>query len=282
MTLLVRNEEDILADNLDYHLSQGVDFIIATDNNSEDGTLGILRRYEKAGYLRLIREPEDDYSQAKWVTRMARLAATEHGADWVINNDADEFWWPRTGSLKSTLEASTARALEVARVNFPPLRVPSSPFWRGQTVREVQSFNAVGQPLPPKVCHRADPQVEVAQGNHSVNFPAEPTSGLLIFHFPMRSYEQMEAKIRLGGAAYERNTNLPKEVGGTWRELYRKLKAGELRAWFDEQALDESSVEAGIRAGRLIRDRRLAGCLESMARPELPAARKGVLSWLRR
>ena len=47
MTLLVRDEEDVLAANLDFHFAQGVDFVIATDNLSVDRTPQILRDYER-------------------------------------------------------------------------------------------------------------------------------------------------------------------------------------------------------------------------------------------
>ena len=75
MTLLVRDEQDIVRENLDFHLAQGVDQVIVTDNGSEDATAEILREYESRGVVRLLFEPSDDYSQGRWVTRMARLAA---------------------------------------------------------------------------------------------------------------------------------------------------------------------------------------------------------------
>ena len=85
MTLLVRDEADIVDAQIAFHLDAGVDFVIATDHRSNDGTTEILERYERQGGLRLIRERDEEVRQSEWVTRMARLAANEHRADWVLN-----------------------------------------------------------------------------------------------------------------------------------------------------------------------------------------------------
>ena len=47
MTLLVKNEEDMIERHLQYHKQMGVDAFIVTDNNSTDHTPEILARYVK-------------------------------------------------------------------------------------------------------------------------------------------------------------------------------------------------------------------------------------------
>ena len=116
MTLLARDEIDLVDSWLAFHLSAGVDMVIATDNRSQDGTTEVLEEYARSGHVHLIREPGEDLRQDEWVTRMARLAATEYGADWVINSDADEFWWPRGASLSEVLAAVPPRYGTVGRV----------------------------------------------------------------------------------------------------------------------------------------------------------------------
>ncbi len=268
MTLLVRDEEDIVGENLDFHLAQGVDRVIVTDNGSEDRTLDILRGYEDRGLVELLLEPADDYSQGRWVTKMARLAA-DQGADWVINADADEFWWPRTGTVRSAFEelGGEVGIVVAHRTNFVPRPEDGRPFWERMTLRERESLNPLGKPLPPKVAHRAHPEITVVQGNHRVEGPdlGEPVDdgSIEILHFPMRAYAQFENKIVKGGRAYARNRELPDRIGRTWRRLYELWERGGLRDHYREQVAEQEG-------GDLLEDTRLRDYLRALGRPAAP------------
>ncbi len=267
MTLLVRDEQDILRENLEFHLAHGVDEVILMDNLSVDGTAEIAREYERAGKLVYLFQPRDDYSQGRWVTRMARHASRRLGADWVIHSDADEFWRPHTGSIKDVLRAVESRvgAIAVERTNFAPRPDDGDPFWRRMDVRYARSVNALGDPLPPKVAHRGHDRVAIAQGNHSISIGAEPVkcgnAAMTILHFPIRSRAQFSNKIVKGGAAYERNTELGPGVGSTWRSLYRLHLAGRLDEVFSKEVLSENEIARGLADGTLVRDERLKTAL---------------------
>jgi hypothetical protein len=285
MTLLVRDEEDIVEANLRYHFSQGVDFVIATDNASRDHTRAILLRYARTGHLKLIDEPGDDYSQDRWVTRMARLACIEYGADWVINNDADEFWWPRQGNLRTVLStvARETGGLRVRRTNFRPVTDEHGPFFERMVLRERVSLTLLGQPLPSKVCHRAAADIEVGQGNHSVSGSigrTVDTDSIEILHFPLRTYAQFENKIRVGGAAYERNRRLPRGVGETWRVLYQEYRAGRLPERYGCWLVDGERAGQGLATGELIKDVRLRDHLRGLEQLDGgPRSAAGATNW---
>jgi glycosyl transferase family 2 len=273
MTVLCRNEEDIIGTHIAYHLQRGVDFVIATDNASEDATPMILEEFRRQGRLHLIREPALTHDQAVWVTRMARLAAEEFAADWVIHSDADEFWWPLEGNLEDALERVPAEvgAAQVFRHNFVPRSdVDDGAFHRRMTVRQTVSLNSMGEVLPPKICHRGAMDIAIADGNHSVSRDGQEVTvsrdvGLEILHFPLRSYRQFENKIRLGTEALERNPRLSSGIGKTWRYLYHQYyRKGLLRDYYEAQVLSETAVEEGLRKGELVIDTRLRDHLDSI------------------
>jgi hypothetical protein len=174
MTLLCRDVADVVDAHLAFHLNAGVDFVIATDHRSEDGTTEILERYARDGLLHVIREESEEFRQPEWVTRMARLAATDFGADWVVNSDADEFWWPRGADLKDLLSAVPDRYGLVRGHwrTFPPRPDDGRFFAERMTVRLAPTA-PINDPTTPwrpnaKVIHRADPEVIVRMGNHTV------------------------------------------------------------------------------------------------------------------
>lgn len=270
MTLLVCDEADIVETNLDYHLSRGVDFVIATDHSSRDGTADLLRRYEREGACLLLEAEGEAHDQVAHVNAMARTAAVDHGADWVINNDADEFFWPFVGSLKDILGAVPEQfgALEVSRSNFLPRADGSESFLERMVVRETASKNGRGDPLEPKVIHRATPEIEMAPGNHSIDAPEvaiAPDLGLLeVLHFPVRTFEQFERKVLNVGIGYERLASRQPEVGRDQLALLQLLREGGLPAYFDDLVVGDACLDVAESSGRLILDTRLRDYVASL------------------
>jgi hypothetical protein len=268
LTLLARDEVDIVEAGVLYHLERGVDFVVATSNNSRDGTLEVLRRFEREGHLHLIEEPSEDFAQDRWVTRMARLAATDFGADWVMHADADEFWWPSAGTLKDVFTAIPEEygLLYVPTNVFVPRPDEAGSFADRMAVREVESRMRSGKPHPPKVAHRAAPDVRVAFGNHGASgeglVPVPGWQPIEILHFPMRSYRQFEDKVRAKGHAVKNNPAKPSRTIARHLESY---EAGTLRADYAEMVFGEERVREGIAEGRLVVDRRLQRFLADRA-----------------
>jgi hypothetical protein len=279
MTLLCRDEEDIIGYNIAYHLDQGVDFIIATDNGSRDRTPLLLERFERRGKLYLIREPSYTHDQSVWVTRMARMAAKTFEADWVINNDADEFWLSRSGTVRTALEAMPreAECLAVPRFDMMPARAAQAPFFEAMVMRLTSGETVHGYRSPPKACHRAISDVSVADGNHHVNrngtrMPERTDHSLEIVHYPLRSLAQIERKVRQGAEALEANPRLPPSTTSHWRRLYRDyFLHGRLGEYYDEHAPTAEQVAAGLADGKFAEDTRIRDALRRID-PALAAA----------
>ncbi len=286
MTLLVRNEVDVIEANLEYHLAQGVDFVIVTDHGSDDGTSEILREYERMGVAKVIRDEEKGHHQSNRVTRMAEIARVGHGADWVIHNDADEFWWPLVGDLRDVFSSVPSQfgQITVKRRNFRPEPDGEGPFYSRLVHREANSLNLSGAQLEAKVAHRAQSGVVVAPGNHSLrggDLPTVPVSEVLeIFHFPMRSYEQFEHKVVQIGHGYEQLPDRSPTVGVDQLALLERHRTGKLRDYYDGLMLDQDALERGLQMGSIVVDRRLEDFMRgvhagerSHARPDAPYAR---------
>lgn len=292
MTLLVRNEEDIIEDNLWFHHAQGVDSFIITDNLSTDATADIIRAVSRELEIDYIYQPEDNYSQSKWVTEMARRASLDHAADWVINNDADEFWSAAGGDLKALLATIPADvgALNVRRHNAVltigqggPLDATCHP--RMNAVFESDSLTNLGTPLPGKCLHRASGAILVAQGNHAVEgVPgrvADMGEELRILHYPYRSLSNYKQKIVVGGAAYGRNTELSEKAGSTWREYYKQIDNGVVERLWNESALPREEIIIGLALGTLFRDSAVQDCLLEREQRDRQRKLQTVLTELR-
>jgi hypothetical protein len=281
-TLVVRDEVDIIDAQISYHLGAGVDFVLATDHDSHDGTTDVLRSYEQRGVLRLFRE-RGEMRESSWRTRMARLAAAEYGADWVINTDADEFWMSRRGTLKDVLAAVPDKFGVVWAITRHFLPRPGDVgFFADRMIVRLSTTAPLNDPTSPyrphaKAAHRADPEIVVLFGAHDVVTKLVPLRGWYladVLHFPFRTREQYERK----GV---RRAHGDKPLG-QYVKAYDASERGRVEDFFGSLTVDDDTLAEGGRAGSLVVDTRLrdalrrSECSQSEPAEELRAASEGA------
>jgi glycosyltransferase involved in cell wall biosynthesis len=270
MTAMVRDEADIIAPMLEHHLAQGVDQFVITDNGSVDGTTEILERFAADGVVDLRHDPEHRKQQARLVTGMARDAYTQHGADWVLNADADEFWLPvGDGTFKDTLAEIP---VELGAFQIPVIDMTGPAAGRGTGLqrlvyRDLRSDEALREAglrahSSPNVVHVGSADVEVSQGNHEVSIPGggtpDPAHALEVLHFPWRSWEQYERKVRNTGESYLASPELTPSPNHHGMADYRRLLEGTLMAYYLLRHPSDEELAAAVASGDFVEDRRIA------------------------
>jgi len=239
MTLLVKNEIDVIEAHVRYHRPK-VDFMVIMDNMSTDGTYEALERLQgELDGITLLTMASSVYDQAHWVSRMVRHCA-HLGADWVVNSDADEFWLGDIKLVVNEFWKYGANIIHPEGTTFWPTEMddlsikcpikgmlwcdpPSVPFGSKKPVIFVQGFS------------------HVEQGNHFVRFfpfvkdHLQKSASLMIRHYPFRREEQFVKKHR--GIWSETKLH---QMGEGWRSLNRIfVEGGEdaLRKYYREQVV---------------------------------------------
>ncbi len=190
-----------------------------------------------------MKKKKQDYSQTEWVHRMAILARSKYGADWIINADADEFWYPKSQNIKDYLNIQNNKI-------FIPIynMLSENDNWKLNTKKVINDFpKKIKEQLQqsgklskfsqlsvsiPKVMIRACDYKMIHMGNHDADMVYNTrkyiTNEIQIYHFNIRGFNHFNNKMIIGGAAFERNKKLGKDVGIHWRYFYEGFKNGTL------------------------------------------------------
>ncbi len=281
MSILVRDEVDIIAENIRFHAEQGIDQFIVTDNGSRDGSRELLEQLSESYPIKIFDEAAHTIDQDIWVTRMAMWLKENTDTDWVINNDSDEFWFSATGSLKDglrkTLDSVTGDTrkpgvLHCKRFNFLPDQTTIGSdayrffhnYFRVEKTLDAGFFddglNVLYTDQGTKVITRIDGLQSIDMGNHDAAHLASTAdcATIAIAHYPIRTYEQFVKKVINHGSSIKNNERFGDDINWHLRAWYEMYQRGELYDEYLKYVVSDDIKEQLIREGVLSMDMTMA------------------------
>jgi glycosyltransferase involved in cell wall biosynthesis len=273
----VVNESELITSSIEHALAIGVDQVMVCDLGSTDPTPDLVETLCGRFPVSLKRFSETDFADsAAWQKREVELLR-ETGADWVILQDADEFWIPNGGTLKDLPLPQDVDALSVARFNIvltadqpPANEISLSVLARSSFfVKKVENFPArldvdpglfwsQGVPMP-KLMVRPDRVVTLYMGWHGAEMlegPARianmPADRVFVAHLPFSTYSRFKKKVTSIRETLASQTQYyPGMIGWHWKRWLRLEEEGRLREEYRHQFID-NEIRAVLREQKAI------------------------------
>ncbi len=261
MTLLVKNEERVLEQNILFHKAMGVDAFIITDNNSTDRTPQIIQKYiDKGWVVESFMDYDTKHLQKKKVDRMVWCAKNKHNADWVINCDADEFWYSPQGNLKSEM-TEDINVLTCKSINVYPEK--GVDFWKWDMVikpmPDTTKYNLSPYNLfrryTYKVAHSTRGYVRISMGNHKVMMAPrrKRDSEIIIYHYSIMDLQSFIYKTAQTRPQLTTKRGRRKSQSRHWKHFSNVYKAGGLNVEYDN-IIGSAHFKEFQRMGYIYRD----------------------------
>lgn len=248
----VRNEADIIEAFVRHHAPL-VERMVIVDNDSEDGTLDILRTLARAGFpLEIRQDTAPFHRQAAALTDLLHELATGTARpDWILPLDADEFLAARDeryiGGILSILPQNRVTLLPWQ--TYVPL--PSEDQAETNPIRRIRHRRSKEQPqyckvLIPRPFHGE--HYALTAGNHEIrcNAGAPPPHAvsdyLFLAHFPVRSALQILRKATEGRWRVRANPERQPNEGFHWERMADRFRRSNELSPFD---LTELAISYG-------------------------------------
>lgn len=242
MTLVVKDEEDIIEQNIRFHNAMGVDGFIVTSHNSKDKTNEILEKLKSEGLvLEILYRTDKNHKHHIWVNDMIKLAKSKYKASWIINADADEFYFSTILDLKKSIFEYSSVGINALWIDstfvFPQEDIAyleNSYFYR-PIYLNPDNPNKYSINYCFKVIHNTKDFICSTDGNHFVemkNLKQVPCANIILYHFHIKNYKGYEAKVLrwIDSAKY-----MKKHQGLHVKQMIELYQNNELKKDYDEK-----------------------------------------------